>query len=235
MPCAPVALPVSRARADPRPARAASGGAAPGGPAAPVTDASVPEGHAGLHSALYDRDASDVHAGGVLYRPVDGEDDGTNLIATDAYVSAREGAKPCGVIALYDDARALQYVGYRWAEGRGAPQAAGGGGGVAQWGVGRLPGQRGGSCVSPRSRLVVSAAQGAAPARAGPRPPGVRMPAGLPTARPHVSPPLIPLTPAAATSCCWPRRCARALGPPRLRMYAPWWLQTRCVRLACVA
>ena len=41
-----------------------------------------------------------------------GEDDGCSLLATAGYVAAREGEKPVGVYALYDDKRNLQYVGY---------------------------------------------------------------------------------------------------------------------------
>ena len=84
-----------------------------GSSSAPTTDATVPEGHRGLHSALYDRDAADVHGSVGGYRPVDGEDDGGALLELQAYVAAREGAKPTGVFALYDTARNLQYVGYR--------------------------------------------------------------------------------------------------------------------------
>lgn len=43
---------------------------------------------------------------------VQGEDDGSALLPAAAWLAAREGDKPVGVYALYDDKRNLQYVGY---------------------------------------------------------------------------------------------------------------------------
>jgi hypothetical protein len=83
--------------------------------AGPATDSDVPEGHRALHSTLYDKDASQVHADGGAYRPVEGQDDGSALLPVAEYVAARDGAKPPGVFAVYNTARELQYVGFRYA------------------------------------------------------------------------------------------------------------------------
>ena len=45
-------------------------------------------------------------------RVAQGEDEGTELMPVERYLETREGEKPLGVYALYDAARALQYVGY---------------------------------------------------------------------------------------------------------------------------
>jgi hypothetical protein len=122
-----------------RPARAPTRRAAP--PRAtpgtgPTTDADVPEGHRGLHADLYGDDAAAAHAGGGPYRPVPGEDDGSGLVPVFSYVSARDGAKPPGVFAVYDANKHLQYVGYRCA----AVAAAGWRGRAGAAGAGRPPG-----------------------------------------------------------------------------------------------
>lgn len=80
---------------------------------APVTDESVPEGHQGLHTTLYDSgDAASAHAESGTYRPVEGEDDGGLITPVDAYLEARDGFKPPGVFAIYDSSKTLQYVGF---------------------------------------------------------------------------------------------------------------------------
>jgi hypothetical protein len=40
------------------------------------------------------------------------EDDGSSIIDVQRYLASREGEKPLGVYALYDDKGNLQYVGY---------------------------------------------------------------------------------------------------------------------------
>ncbi|PSC74301.1 nifU chloroplastic [Micractinium conductrix] len=103
-----------------RPAASAPGGSSNGATAAPlpatsavVTDAAVPEGHAGLHGFLYGEGGAEQAHGGVRsYAFREGEDDGSALLPAAAWLAAREGDKPVGVYALYDDKRNLQYVGY---------------------------------------------------------------------------------------------------------------------------
>jgi hypothetical protein len=41
-----------------------------------------------------------------------GEDDGSSILGVPAYLDSREGEKPLGVYAVYDERHALQYVGY---------------------------------------------------------------------------------------------------------------------------
>lgn len=41
-----------------------------------------------------------------------GEDDGTSLLPVSAYLSRRDGEKPLGVYAIYDEQHNVQYVGY---------------------------------------------------------------------------------------------------------------------------
>lgn len=41
-----------------------------------------------------------------------GEDDGSSILAVPAYLDSRDGEKPLGVYAVYDERHALQYVGY---------------------------------------------------------------------------------------------------------------------------
>lgn len=43
---------------------------------------------------------------------VQGEDDGSSILPVPAYLDSREGEKPLGVYAVYDDRHNLQYVGY---------------------------------------------------------------------------------------------------------------------------
>ncbi|CAI5463771.1 unnamed protein product [Closterium sp. Yama58-4] len=81
------------------------------GGVAVVTDATVPEGHRGLHDFLYGE--GDVHeAATSAYTVRPGEDDGALLSAVQDYVAARELQKLAGIYAVYDGAGALQYVGY---------------------------------------------------------------------------------------------------------------------------
>ncbi|CAI7860268.1 unnamed protein product, partial [Closterium sp. NIES-53] len=76
-----------------------------------MTDATVPEGHKGLHDFLYgDGDVHEATSSAYTVRP--GEDDGTLLSAVQDYVAARELQKLAGIYAVYDGAGALQYVGY---------------------------------------------------------------------------------------------------------------------------
>ncbi|KAK9828600.1 hypothetical protein WJX72_000970 [[Myrmecia] bisecta] len=77
-----------------------------------MTDATVPEGHQGLHGFLYGEGGAEAHAAAGGYYVREGEDDGTTLVPTEQYFTARDGEKPLGVYALYDDRRNLQYVGY---------------------------------------------------------------------------------------------------------------------------
>lgn len=84
---------------------------------APLTDASIPEGHRGLHESLYGdggaevhSSGADAHSGGCRFR--EGEDDGTALLPVDSYLSTRGGERPVGVFAIYDSRRNLQYVSY---------------------------------------------------------------------------------------------------------------------------
>ncbi|KAI3423194.1 hypothetical protein D9Q98_010716, partial [Chlorella vulgaris] len=85
----------------------------PSSAAGPVTDAAVPEGHAGLHGFLYGEGGAEAHDGGSSsYAVRQGEDDGATLLPAEHYVSSREGEKPVGVYALYDAKRNLQYVGF---------------------------------------------------------------------------------------------------------------------------
>ncbi|KAL4459185.1 hypothetical protein ABPG75_014050 [Micractinium tetrahymenae] len=97
-------------------ARAAAPAGGSGGTSstpAVVTDAAVPEGHAGLHGFLYgEGGAEEAHGSGQSYAFREGEDDGGSLLPVPGYLSGREGEKPVGVYALFDDKRNLQYVGY---------------------------------------------------------------------------------------------------------------------------
>ncbi|CAI5485585.1 unnamed protein product [Closterium sp. Naga37s-1] len=76
-----------------------------------MTDATVPEGHKGLHDFLYgEGDVHEATTSAYTVRP--GEDDGTLLSPVPDYVAARELQKLAGIYAVYDGAGALQYVGY---------------------------------------------------------------------------------------------------------------------------
>ncbi|GJP30259.1 hypothetical protein CLOM_g126 [Closterium sp. NIES-68] len=78
-----------------------------------MTDATVPEGHRGLHDFLYGEGSEDVHeAASSAYTVRPGEDDGTLVTPVQDYVAARELQKLAGIYAVYDGAGALQYVGY---------------------------------------------------------------------------------------------------------------------------
>lgn len=85
---------------------------------APVTDREVPEAHLDLHNFLYGKeDAEASHGsssshGGEEYEFRDGEDDGNTIIRLHKYLAARDGERPVGVFAVYDDRRNLQYVSY---------------------------------------------------------------------------------------------------------------------------
>jgi hypothetical protein len=91
-------------------------GTVPASAPIPVTDADVPEAHRGLHSFLYgDGDAETAHESATTsqqYSFREGEDDGSALIAVEAYLEARDGERPAGVYAIYDNRRNLQYVSY---------------------------------------------------------------------------------------------------------------------------
>jgi hypothetical protein len=41
-----------------------------------------------------------------------GEDDGSSILPVPSYLDSRDGEKPLGVYAVYDERHALQYVGY---------------------------------------------------------------------------------------------------------------------------
>ncbi len=41
-----------------------------------------------------------------------GDDEGTTLLPVLGYLEARDGEKPVGVYAIYDEKQVLQYVGY---------------------------------------------------------------------------------------------------------------------------
>lgn len=82
-----------------------------------ITDDTVPEGHAGLHSYLYGSGDDDQHMameqGDGNYSFKRGEDDGTSLLNVDSYIQSRQGITSIvGVFAVYDAAQNLQYVSY---------------------------------------------------------------------------------------------------------------------------
>ncbi len=52
-----------------------------------------------------------LHTSTFLLR-AQGEDDGSTLLRMGEYLRTRNGEKPLGVYALYDEGRHLQYVGY---------------------------------------------------------------------------------------------------------------------------
>lgn len=76
-----------------------------------VTNDAVPEGHKSLHNALYGQEG-DAHGTSRRYNFREGEDDGSSILAVPAYLDSRDGEKPLGVYAVYDERHALQYVGY---------------------------------------------------------------------------------------------------------------------------
>jgi Fe-S cluster biogenesis protein NfuA len=91
-----------------------SNGATGGKPV--ITDDTVPEGHAGLHSYLYGSGDDEQHKaaqGDGNYPFKRGEDDGTSLLNVDSYIQSRQGITSIvGVFAVYDAAQNLQYVSY---------------------------------------------------------------------------------------------------------------------------
>ena len=76
-----------------------------------MTDSSVPEGHQGLHSALYGEEGAEIHSSG-KYNFRKGEDDGDAIVPFSAYLESRDGEKPLGVYAVYDSDHNIQYIGY---------------------------------------------------------------------------------------------------------------------------
>ena len=76
-----------------------------------MTDSSVPEGHQGLHSALYGEDGAEIHSSG-KYNFRRGEDDGDAIVPLSDYLESRDGEKPLGVYAVYDGDHNIQYIGY---------------------------------------------------------------------------------------------------------------------------
>ena len=82
-----------------------------------ITDDTVPEGHAGLHSYLYGggEDSGEEHAShrdGADYSITRGEDDGTFLINLDSYIATRQSGQLTGVFGVYDVSKNLQYVSF---------------------------------------------------------------------------------------------------------------------------
>lgn len=71
-----------------------------GGGTAPTNDDAVPEGHKGLHAALYGGTGGDAaaaaHAASAEYAPVAGEDDGAALIPVADYIAVRRARKQGG-------------------------------------------------------------------------------------------------------------------------------------------
>jgi Fe-S cluster biogenesis protein NfuA len=70
----------------------------------------VPEGHAGLHGELYGDETA--HKEDRETRLLEGEAEGSFLFPLQEWLSKREGTKPCGLYAIYDTERKLQFVGY---------------------------------------------------------------------------------------------------------------------------
>lgn len=77
-----------------------------------VTDSAVPEGHQGLHTFLYGEGGAEAHDTSSKYNFREGEDDGSSHLDVTYYLANREGEKPFGVYAIYDQKNNLQYVGY---------------------------------------------------------------------------------------------------------------------------
>eukprot|EP00798_Chlamydomonas_sp_ICE-L_P027155 gene27155-2389_t len=76
-----------------------------------MTDATVPEGHKGLHGALYGEGGAEEHSS-AAYNFRKGEDDGENMIPVEKYLEDRDGEKPLGVYVLYDENLNVQFVSY---------------------------------------------------------------------------------------------------------------------------
>jgi len=81
---------------------------------APQTDDNVPQGHQSLHSALYGQGGAEAHDADdrPAYTIRKDQDDGSVLIPVAQWLAEREGEKPLGVYALYNDRKEMQYVGY---------------------------------------------------------------------------------------------------------------------------
>jgi len=76
-----------------------------------VTDSNVPEGHQGLHGALYGDKGAEIHQT-KTYTFREGEDEGEVLIPVPKYLKSRDGERPSGVYAVYDSKHNIQYIGY---------------------------------------------------------------------------------------------------------------------------
>ena len=72
----------------------------------------VPEGHVGLHGELYGDDAAEAHKESKEEELLQGEAEGSLLFPLQEWLSKREGTKPCGLYAIYNTERKLQFVGY---------------------------------------------------------------------------------------------------------------------------
>lgn len=76
-----------------------------------LTDSNVPEGHQGLHDALYGEQGAEIHESRrYMFRK--GEDEGEVMLPIDEYLTSRDGERPLGVYAVYDQQRSVQYIGF---------------------------------------------------------------------------------------------------------------------------
>lgn len=76
-----------------------------------LSDKNVPEGHRNLHGALYGEGGAEVHDSST-YEFREGEDDGEAVLLVSSYLASREGERPLGVYAVYDNEHNIQYIGY---------------------------------------------------------------------------------------------------------------------------
>lgn len=76
-----------------------------------LSDSNVPEGHRGLHGALYGEGGAEIHAA-TKYNFRKGEDDGDAILDVKTYLVSRDGERPLGVYAVYDGEHNVQYIGY---------------------------------------------------------------------------------------------------------------------------
>lgn len=76
-----------------------------------LSDSNVPEGHQGLHGALYGEGGAEIHSS-KRYNFRKGEDDGDAILEVDTFLASRDGERPLGVYAVYDNAHNVQYIGY---------------------------------------------------------------------------------------------------------------------------
>jgi len=76
-----------------------------------LSDENVPEGHRGLHGALYGEGGAEIHST-VKYNFRKGEDDGDAILSVNTYLTSRDGERPLGVYAVYDAEHNIQYIGY---------------------------------------------------------------------------------------------------------------------------